>query len=147
MIQNGRGSDGAYRAWHLLYRRIGHEDFEGDRLLPARIKIQDLSVNWSKYSAPWDVVFDYPGNGVACISVGEVRKDLPLNPVAGAKIHAFSPVHEPEELNYSHTEVAVFKENSRLARDTNLPPTVKKEFKTILSDRAVILVKPADTRP
>lgn len=145
LIRNGRGSDGAFSAWHLLYRRFNDEDFDGDRLLPARIKYQDLSVNWSKYSRPWDVVFDYPGDGIASISVGEVRKDLPTNLVAGAKVHAYFPVHDPEELNYSHTELAVFKEGKRLVRDAKLPDTVKKEFRAILSNRSVILVKPTCT--
>src|SRR5437763_15035010 len=80
MLQSGRGVDNNSRRTDWLYRRCVKEDIEGERCIPARISYDDTSVNWSKYSRPWDVIFDYPAQGVARWIVSDLPTDLPENP-------------------------------------------------------------------
>jgi hypothetical protein len=70
MIRNGRPADQNFKQWHELYYRFeSDEDIDGDRLLGPRIYTSfDISVNWSKYSKPWDVIFDHLKAGVALFS-------------------------------------------------------------------------------
>src|SRR6185503_3270378 len=63
MIKGHRGADPVFLGEDLLFHRCTAEDVVGDRLNPARIKYDRTSCNWSKYSKPWDVIFDYPEHG------------------------------------------------------------------------------------
>jgi hypothetical protein len=142
MIRNGRVVDGAFRQSHRLYYRFKNEDVVGDRLLAARIPYFDASVNWSKYSKPWDVIFDHPDFGIALFVVRDLPKDLPKEKERGAKTHAFVAVHVPEDFNYSHSEICTFKDGSRVKRKDSVGETAKKEFRTIMSNRGLILHQP-----
>ena len=143
MLQRNREVDGNFKGWHQLYRRCEKEDIIGDRLNPSRIKYANTSVNWSKYSKPWDVVFDHPKQGIAQLSVHHLPTELPKKPPAGAKpvLHSFLPEHYPEQQNYSHSQIMTFKAGVKLVKP-ELPATVKKEFRTIVSDRSLILLMP-----
>jgi hypothetical protein len=104
-------------------------------------------VNWSKYGEPWDVIFDFPGEGIAQFLVCGLPKELPIYLPPGEqrtppKPHSFFPGHVPEPNNYSHCEIWTFKEGVQ-APNAKLPETVKKEFRQIMSDRAVILLSPS----
>jgi hypothetical protein len=55
-------------------------------------------------------------------------------------------VHQPHTKlalteNYAHSEIRTYK-NGLLVETPNLPATVKKEFRQIMSDRSVILHRP-----
>jgi hypothetical protein len=116
----------------------------GGRLLGARIPYKNPSVNWSKYGKPWDVIFDFPGFGIAQFIVCGLPKELPMERPAGVtpKVHSYFPGHVPECENYSHCEIWTFKEGVRVPNPKDLPATVKKEFRQIMSDRSVILRNP-----
>lgn len=143
MLRNGRGVDNSHGPEDHLYRRCVKEDVEGDRLLAARIKYDDTSVNWSKYSKPWDVIFDYPGQGIARWTVKDLPKNLPQEIPPGTKkveLHDFNPSHMPLCYNYSHSEIHVYRNGQRIQRlSSNL---AKKEFRTIMSERSSILFSP-----
>lgn len=148
MLKRGRGVDNRFRFWHQLYRRCKSEDLIGDRLSPASIRYDNQSVNWSKYSKPWDVVFDYPRHGIVHFLVGDLPTELPKhNPSAGkAKLHSFFPAHVPEEENYAHSEIWTYKHESNEQKirieKPKLSETVKKEFRQIMSDRGVVILRP-----
>lgn len=143
MFQGDRGVDSGFRDWHQLYRRFTKEDVEGARLIAARIPYGNTSVNWSKYSKPWDVVFDNPGHGIAQLSTHHLPMELPKRPPAGSTptLHSFKPEHFPESSNYSHSQLMTYKAGSKVS-NPSLPATVKKEFRTIISDRSVVLCSP-----
>jgi hypothetical protein len=86
MLRNGRGVDNHFRPSDWLYRRCVKEDVEGDRLIPARISYDDISVNLSKYSRAWDVIFDHPAEGVARWIVSDLPDNLPENPPPKTKV-------------------------------------------------------------
>jgi len=146
MFQSGRPVDRGFRFFHCLYYRFTKEDVSGDRLLGARISYRNPSVNWSKYGKPWDVIFDFPGRGIAQFLVCGLPKELPKDRDTGSrdqpKEHSYFPGHVPECDNYAHCEIWTFKEGAHVPNPTNLPATVKKEFRQIMSDRAVILRVP-----
>ncbi len=142
MRRNGRGVDNSFRPGDLLYRRCVREDIEGDRLLAARIKYDDTSVNWSKYSKPWDVIFDYPGQGIARWLVRDLPKQIPENYPPGTKVqlHDFTPSHVPLCKNYLHSEIWVYRSGIRIQRlSSNL---AKKQFRTMMSDKSFLLLHP-----
>lgn len=143
MLQNGRGTDSEFRFFHCLFYRCKADDVVNDRLLPLSIPYKNTSVNWSKYSKPWDVIFDHPNHGIAQLVICDLPKELPKERVAGQqpKLHSFVPQHVPITLNYSHSEIWTWKEGAHLPK-ANLSETVKKEFRQIMSDRAVILHAP-----
>lgn len=116
----------------------------GKRLLAARIPFKNTSVNWSKYGKPWDVIFDFPGLGIAQFLVCGLPKELPIEAQPGVKTkpHSFYPAHVPEPTNYAHSEIWTFKDGAHVEIPKSLPETVKKEFRQIMSDRGVILRKP-----
>lgn len=147
MLQNGRPADNSFHFFHCLYYRCVQEDVSGGRLLAVRIPYKNPSVNWSKYSKPWDVIFDFPGHGFAQFMVCGLPQELPIEIPSGPlrdppKPHSFFPGHVPEPQNYGHCEIWTFKEGVRVP-NAKLPETVKKEFRQIMSDRSVLLFAPS----
>jgi hypothetical protein len=147
MLQNGRAVDNGFRFFHCLYHRYKLEDIGDGRLISLRIPYKNASVNWSKYSKPWDVIFDYPGEGIGQFLVCGLPKELPIELPLGQqrnppKPHSFYPSHVPEAENYAHCEIWTFKEGAHVP-SVKLPETVKKEFRQIMSDRCVLLLVPS----
>jgi hypothetical protein len=130
-----------YKPWHQLYRRCELEDLLGGRLIAARVKYDNVSVNWSKFSRPWDVIFDNPGNGIVGIFVFDLPTELPKELSKGAKLHSFEAEHVPEEENYSHSEIKTYRDGEKLDKP-DLPKLVKKEFRAIIADRSRLLLAP-----
>jgi hypothetical protein len=150
MIQRSRGVDQGFRPHHILFRRCTTEDVMGDRLIPNRIAHRNVSVNWSKYCKPWDVIFDFPGQGIVRIVVRCLPIGIPLVPAdKNAKLHAFRPIHCPESENYSHTEIRAYRkgqdeDNWAPMGKADLPEMAKKEFRTMMADRSCVILSPKD---
>ena len=147
LVQGDRSTDNAFRWYHALYQRCSKEDMDGDRLNPNRIKYENASVNWAKYSRPWDVIFDYPGCGFVQFIVLALPKGIPRDippdtaPNNKPEPHWCKPAHVPEPDNYSHSEIWTFKPAGRVASG-KLGSLAKKEFRQILSDHGVLLQEP-----
>lgn len=143
MIQGARIADSGFWFFHPLYIRCKQEDVIGNRLIGSRIKCENTSVNWSKYSKPWDVIFDFPKNGIAQFIVGALPKVLPIEITGGGvpKPHSFIAAHVPLPENYPHCEIWTYKDGAHVS-NPDLPKTVKKEFRQIVSDRSEILLNP-----
>jgi hypothetical protein len=142
MIQGDRGVDHAFKLRHHLYYRCNEEDVVGDRLIGTRLRCEGVSVNWSKYSKPWDVIFDYPDHGIARFVVRSLPKELPQQQPSGKPVdpHSFLPHREPIKTNYSHSEIWPYRENIRLKRLSS--KIVRKEFQTMMADRSLVLRGP-----
>jgi hypothetical protein len=143
MFQDGRRIDGGFRLRDRLFYRCVREDVSSGRLLAARISYANTSVNWSKYSKPWDVIFDHPLHGIVQFIVRDLPKELPKEKPSGGdtKLHSFLPSHVPLPTNYAHSEIWTFKEGARVAKP-KLSETVKKEFRAIMSDKGIVLRDP-----
>jgi hypothetical protein len=149
MMRDGRPVDQAFRWYHRLYYRCQAEDVTGDRLLPLRVRSFDISVNWSKYGKPWDVIFGYANAGIALFLVSEIRRDLPSElPTSTArqqdqaKPRTFLPWHEPYDDNYAHSEIIVFRDGIRATKTSHIGEEAKKEFRQIISDRSRVIRSP-----
>jgi len=142
MIQAGRGVDDQFLPRHRLYRRCKRDEVIGDRLTGASVRYDNMSTNWSKYSKPWDVIFDFPNYGIAQLRVADLPDNLPIEQPPGTQVlrHAFRPQHVPCPDNYAHTEIWVYRSDQRLK--TVSARTVKKEFRQIVSDRSFIILPP-----
>lgn len=90
-----------------LYLRFMRQHFLDGQLLPEGIRSQlKQSVNRGRFSQPEDVLFsetgEYNGLGVAQFYVADIppRVAQPNGPA-----YVFFVRHEPEETNYSHSEI------------------------------------------
>jgi len=142
MIQGNRQPDDRFRPKDQLYRRCKIEEIIDGHLTGVSLRLDDMSTNWSKYSKPWDVIFDYPGYGIARFRVLDLPTDLPTEDPPGATVasHSFRPQHRPCQNNYAHTEIWAFSEGQRKPRVNS--NTVKKEFRQLMSDRSLVLYLP-----
>jgi hypothetical protein len=96
-----------FEATEMLYMRYSAEHFLENQLNPAAIRSQlKQSVNRGRFSEPEDVLFsetgDYDGLGSVGFPVSAIpsRVEQPDGPS-----YTFSVQHQPEELNYSHSEL------------------------------------------
>lgn len=91
----------------LLFLRYMSQHFVQGELLPAGIRSQlKQSVNRGRFSEPEDVLFsetgEYDGLGVVEFRVANIRErvEQPQGPT-----FIFFMRHEPEDKNYSHSEI------------------------------------------
>lgn len=128
--RRGRPVDQEFSGDERLFRRVTpHHPTDADGfVLPPGVPLPDLSVNREKYSEPADVLIGYPDAvGVAAAAVSDIPAEI--------EGFEFRPVHDPEEENYSHTEVRTFQEGKHLKRKP--PSSVRKAFR--LSFRLKVL--------
>jgi hypothetical protein len=144
MLRNGRPPDQNFKRRHFLYHRCTKEDVEGGVFLPPRIRVDRPSVNWSKYSKAWDVIFDYPRNGIVRFVVGNLPRELPKaaqRPSERApELHSFFPFHDPLDENYSHSEIRCSRGVREIRRISS--SMVAKEFQAIMSREGLLLLHP-----
>jgi hypothetical protein len=149
MLRAGRPSDQNFHLDDPLYYRIEREDeLDGARLDPQKIRAAfDVSVNWAKYSKPWDVIFDHPFAGFARFLVRDIRVDLPRDTSPEHQYqtrnsHSYGPSHEPEDSNYAHSSIIVTKNGQRVVKSAQISSTARREFRQLLADRAEVLLRP-----
>ena len=145
MWRSGREPDQSFRPPHFLYHRCKKEDFEGDVLLPPRIRIDRRSVIWSKFSKAWDVIFDHPRQGIIRFIVGKLPRELPkeVPPVGNRNapaVHCFFAFHDPLDDNYSHSEIRCSRGGTEIPKVGSA--IIKKEFQAMMSQQAFLLLRP-----
>ena len=144
MLRNERPPDQGFRPRDFLYHRCTKEDVKDEVFLPARIRVNRPSVNWSKYSKAWDVIFDYPGQGIVRFVVANLPRELPNAPSRPGEqppeLHHLFPFHDPLELNYSHAEIRCSRGAREIARINS--SAVTKEFQAMMSRQGLLLLHP-----
>lgn len=107
MYRHGREAVPDFAGPELLYLRYMSQHFIQGQLLPEAIRSQlRQSVNRGSFSEPEDALFSetgtYDGLGVVGFRVADIpaRVDQPQGPA-----YVFFMRHEPEEENYSHSEI------------------------------------------
>lgn len=154
--RRGRAADTDFTPTEQLYRRCPVTELDPadpERLFPNLISFYpDWSVNRQKFSEPEDVLYpDYLGWGVAAFQVKDIPSPMKTE---GNVAYHWDVQHQPSEENYSHTEIWTYKHGTHLAnpkaetdpKPPDLPKTIKKYFRTVLSERARIICAPK-TRP
>lgn len=107
MYRHGRVGVPDFAGAELLYLRYMSQHLIQGQLLPEAIRSQlKQSVNRGSFSEPEDALFSetgaYDGLGVVAFRVADIPNsvDQPLGPT-----YRFFMRHEPEEENYSHSEI------------------------------------------
>jgi len=107
MYKLDRGVVPDFAVAELLFLRYMSQHFVQGELLPAGIRSQlKQSVNRGSFSEPEDVLFsetgEYDGLGVVEFKVADIpeRVEQPQGPT-----YIFFMRHEPEDENYSHSEI------------------------------------------
>jgi hypothetical protein len=107
MYKLDRGVVPDFAVAELLFLRYMSQHFVQGELLPAGIRSQlKQSVNRGSFSEPEDVLFsetgEYDGLGVVEFMVADIpeRVEQPQGPT-----YIFFMRHEPEDENYSHSEI------------------------------------------
>lgn len=138
MYRSGRGVDDIFDPFEHLYHRCSKQYLDGNRVLPAGIRYANMSVNRQKYSEPEDVIFGYPGFGIIRFIVKMIPAYLKSD---GGMTWEFRPAHVPEEDNYAHSEIHAYKDGNRVTKPQP-PELIKKKYRQIMSDHAVVLREP-----
>jgi len=143
-MRNGRSPNNNFRAYHRVYFRIEQEDLIGTRVNPNRLTVFDMSVNWSKYSRAMDVIIGYPKWGIVRLLAAYLPVILPVElQQRGQKKNKFCLEHDPEDDNYSHSQIACYKDDGvRVTSNNKVSPAAKKELKALLSDRCIVILNP-----
>jgi hypothetical protein len=149
MYRNGRPIDDKFEAVHKLYIRIDGECFQQGEILDAGIRIADQSVNWSKYSLPWDILFGHSDCGVGGFVVRDIptpvpqdRKDWPRDPKFSP--YEYVPKHIPENDNYGHCEIQATRQGVVSKEEKIRADIVKKQFRSKLKRSINILLAPKE---
>jgi hypothetical protein len=139
MYRQDRLVDPEFAPSEDLYYRCQAQHVAESRLLPTALRFPDFSVNRAKYSEPEDVLVpSYSSWGIASFQV----KDIPPAQSSDVDtVYTWNVIHDPNENNYSHSEVRTYK-NGHYAKNLSVATTVKKAFRQILSDRARIIKHP-----
>ena len=103
------GEDQEFEAGELLYRRYSLEFVNAGQLLPSVFNFPRPSFTRAKYSKPEDVLHpDCCGGkvleGYGILSCSATDLPTPFKSGDNRDFH-FSPVHNPEECCYAHTEI------------------------------------------
>lgn len=95
--------EGKFRHVELLYRCVAKNDFDELGMLDIEcFESSDLSVNWSRFSLPADVLCRQnanPKDGCVSFTVEQAKYE-----------NLAIPCHDPIEGNYSHTEIRWLKD-------------------------------------
>jgi len=141
MYRNNRLVDPNFQKDERLYYRC-QEDFfdEKGNIVGSSIKFPTCSVNRGKYSKPEDVLLpDYLNWGIVEFQVGNIPAQLKT---PDGKEFDFKVEHDPTEENYSHSEIRTYKDGLIPKTNKQVADSVKKSFRTIVSQYAVVLKQP-----
>ena len=153
MYRNGRPIDPDLPATEKLHLRCLLEAIDQrGHIKPANIHFPDQSVNRQRFSRPRDVLLRDGSEqskafilwGVASILVSDLPPDDQTTGGAGSRgiTYSFSAEHDPEEDNYSHTELRVYKNGQRERKSKKINSQVKKRYRTNLALQTRIVVRP-----
>jgi hypothetical protein len=139
MFRSGRPVDQVFSPDENLYFRYKDNETVDGRIIPVGIRFPDFSVNRSKYSEPEDVLIpSYAEYGILTFKVKDIPAPERTNETT---LYEWKAVHEPLDDNYSHSEVQTFK-NGMYTKKLDVPKTLKKKFRVILSERMSIIREP-----
>lgn len=116
----------------------------------AAIKFPDQSVNRSRYSRPLDLLIPDPMFersrkwlflGVVKFAVGDVPAKMERN---GSTLCEFRVEHDPQEKNYSHSELRVYKDGNRirLADKNKISKQDRTNYRLEIMKAAVVVFEP-----
>jgi len=143
MYRNGRGEDQKFDPNEDLYIRF--KTLLGNLVAPNEIRCPNQSVNRSKYCSKPEYVLlskypKYLGWGYGSFKVSEIPEPKRLE---GGGYYEFIIKHEPEEENYSHSEIKAYKDRNYNQSKTRFSSKhIVEYFQIKLSQQIKILKNP-----
>jgi hypothetical protein len=118
-----------------------------NQIKPANIHFPDQSVNRERFSRPKDVLLPDGSErskswilcGVASFRVADLPGDMQS---PGGVSFRFTVEHDPNEDNYSHSELRVYKNGQRERDKRRINDTIKKAYRTKLALSTRVIVTP-----
>ncbi len=134
LLSNGRDMDSEFLPAELLFRRVGPRDIAADGcMIPSLIPFPNTSTNRGKYSNPEDVLEGREELLAYSMAISEMPPSCSTDGRSGTIIYSLLPIHSPEESNYSHTELRLFKDDGSPVGNNFNSRTAKKHFRLKLS--------------
>lgn len=135
MRRKGRPLDPCFTHEESLYIR-----FPTENPVASDIRLPVQSVNRSKYSTPeWTQLPHYKDSYVGALKVGQLP--APLFSTGGREFR-IGLYHEPEDLNYAHSELKVLKEGEADHGRTKINKAVKLEIRNEIVNHVEIVLRP-----
>ena len=150
MWRKGRQIDPHFAPDEQLFRRLSRQQVEGDKVLPASVKLEQpsFSVNRGDGSEPEDVLVpscgaapetSYAGLGVAAFPVSAVTQTKKIHPEVPD--YSLDVVHKPCDDNYFHSEVRTLYKNQ--FRENRRPGVLAKKYLRLkIFEYATVVVSP-----
>ena len=147
MKQKERVEDPCFAPDEELYRRFPPDHFERDTVTIEAIELPDMSVNREKYGPPQWVLVEirendnFEGWGVLAFEVRNVPAEMPYR---GTRIYTFGPKHEPERLNYPHSEIRAYENGNHVDFENAvlLEPEIHQRWRQRLLWKCRPVIKP-----
>jgi hypothetical protein len=154
MWRRGREIDPEFEPSEPLYSRCTKdqlEDWDGnftDVFSSLSVRFPDFSVNRGKYSEPEDVLIPSVGQppdiyaqmGIVKFTVGTARWEH--QPKASPIKYEMRVEHNPDDHNYSHSEVKTYKDG-KYDNGADISKTIKKAYRARLARGAEIVRRPS----
>lgn len=146
MHRRNRPDDQVFGGREDLYRRFPPIFWDGSDPDIETIPLPDMSVMRSKYAErpEWALLElreedDFEGWGVLTFRVEDIPPELMH---LGVEAYGFKVVHVPLRRNYPHSEVRAFRGSARIRSKQEIPPEVHLRFRTQLSWKLRVLIRP-----
>lgn len=150
LFRFGRAVDTDFSSDELLFIRCTLDWFDAEgNVNPAYVGFPNQSTNRSKYSKPRDVLLpdQRPESrtwllwGVVSLRVSSIPSKI-IGPQPHCIEYTFSVEHEPENDNYSHSELSVYKQGKRENKGKKINQEVKKAYREHLARMLSKVVNP-----
>lgn len=145
--RDGRPLDPVFLPDEGLYLRVRADQVDGEDVSVGSIRLPAQSVNRQKYCAnpQWVLLPKYCEWGVALLVRGDVPEAM-SSPSPGGIRYRFTIEHVPEDENYSHSEIRVYRGDEVVFNQKlEINATVKKNFRMQLAEKMRIIQRPQPT--
>jgi hypothetical protein len=146
MYRQGRPPDPNFPPEECLFIRF--QKMDGGKVHISDLRYPDQSANREKYSQPEWILFPlskFGDWGYGFIRVREVPPEIPEIRLATAAWNRCQVEHDPEEENYSHSEIRGYKNAIRVTNN-NRKKTIEAKFRDELRRKIVIQLYPEEYR-
>jgi len=138
MHRQNRQPDPVFAPDESLYHRVPHSHAELKEALKSSFQFPQCCVNRSKYSEPYDVLFDGPDPQGYQVVSWQVRQVTGIiEPVGDSATYECLTKHLPEELNFAHTELQTYKQGDR-SKMRSPSPGQKLFWRALMAERATL---------
>lgn len=125
-----------------LFLRVTASNVKDGSILPSGVRFPNQSVNRERFSKPTDVIlpdgksFEWLLLGVAAFVSDDIPRPIPDG---DGSLYEFTVEHDPEEANYSHSELRAYKNGERKNKGSR---KVEKVYRAALAKKLSLVVPP-----